>query len=93
MSSAVHFGNQVALLHHVAIFLVERHLHVCLKFLKDKFYHREPGKHTVFLGNQAGMLFLVGRDRPFASHIASTHVLGKGQADHGQGIFYRENRG
>lgn len=53
---AVHFGNQIALLHHVTIFLVERHLHIRLEFLEHEFNHREAGKHTVFFRNQASML-------------------------------------
>ena len=89
----VHFGNQVTLLHDIAVFLVESHLHVCLEFLEHKFNHRKACEHAIFLGNQAGMLLLVSRDRPFARHVTRANVLGKRQANHGQSIFGRKNRG
>ena len=84
---AIEFSNQVALLHNVAIFLVERHLGICLEFLKHEFDNRKAGEHAIFFCDEAGMLFLVCRDGPFAGHIARANVLGKREADHGQSIF------
>ena len=88
---SVHFGNQIAFLDYIAVFLVERHLGVRLEFLEHKFDNREAGEYAIFLGNQAGMLFLVGRNGPFARDIARANILGKRQANHGQSIFGREN--
>ena len=84
---SVEFGNQVAFLHDVTIFLVERHLGICLEFLKHEFDNRKAGEHAIFFGDEAGMLFLVSRNSPFTSHIARANVLGKREADHGQSIF------
>ena len=87
----VHFGNQVTLLHDIAIFLMESHLYVGLELLEHKFNHREACEHAVFLGNQAGMLLLVGRNRPFTRHVTRAHVFGQSQTDHSKSVFYRKN--